>query len=625
MGTLLAFLEKNRSSLLHSMAALLLVCFALLSYYCYWSDSEIWGITLARQFGEIDSYNVSVFFKLPFYGMLRLLYEIPGKNAALLDSARLLFCCIGIANAALAWRLALNLSGSRVAASLAFVLLLGNTIYVNQGFRVRSDILAAFWHLVTMNLLVGLRRQAPSAGGWRGTLTLFALNTMMLAATPKAIYFTLSQLVFAFVWGRGAEPETRRNYYRSVGLAFLSPVVAGILFLVVSRIFSLQGGSNRIFVGYWTAWVYFRDALSVWEPFNFDSERLYFVKRFVERNPDLILLFAGAIFLAPLSAAARARRGSPAAALAAYGVMLLAAASTYNDFLPFFLASLLPVLCVSAALALHEFAGSPEQEDEEAHAADPLLARLRRASAVVIAIAAALKGIAFCAVNLNGNNNFGQRAAIKVLEEIRRNYPRAEVYDVIGTMPRSNRIYKFVGPGQAYSNGLVMEFLESRKPEVIPFIRKLGLLEPRISALLETEYADLGYGIYGRAAVLDLANAEIVQLPTGKYRKVAAGNLEERLRALSFGAAHEHVYFHLWQINKTAREGSERVLSLGSGSADPVNLGSGPVPLTKLSGIRFLFVPVDAVSAAVTYFSPVDLPIPAEHSVFFLFSFDSLY
>ncbi len=63
-------------------------------YQTYFSDSEIWAISVAKLLGSGQS--TSIFYKLPFYVVLKILYWFPLDNVGHLLAARLIFAVIGV-------------------------------------------------------------------------------------------------------------------------------------------------------------------------------------------------------------------------------------------------------------------------------------------------------------------------------------------------------------------------------------------------------------------------------------------------------------------------------------------------------------------------------------------------
>lgn len=614
-----AVFRRHVRGLLLGAATLLVLCFVTLSYYCYWADSEIWGITLARRLGSFEAENVSLFIKLSFYGLLHLLYFIPGSNVDLFNHARLVFCVIGLANVYLTWRLAWALLRDRQIAFLAVILLVGSSVYMNQGFRVRSDIFSLFWHLVIMNWIVAFSR-GPRREHWLPAAAfLLFLNLCMLTTTPKAVYFLAAQTAFAFAWSRSLAPERRRLFLRVALPSFFLPVLAAGAFLLVSSFFSTRGGSNRIFVGYWAAWVYVRDAFLAWDPSNIDSEKFFFVRRLAERNLELVALIATATVAGAIECVLK-RGAGVRAALGAYAFVLLAAAATYNDYLPFFLASILPVLCIGAASYIETYGR--------------LLVKISRGNArryATVRVVALLglaayslgKGVFFFQENIFLNSNLKQRAAIDTMEKYLRQFPGAQFYDVIGTMPRTNRIFKFAGPGQEAANQRAMAHIARIKPDLIMYVRKASLLEPGMTDLLNADYVDLGYGIHGRAVGFELERATKTKIHGSEYFRVPVAPLLNRLEDLFPDIDSRSVYIHLWHRDFQRREGAERVLYSSPRGNAPVPIGSSEFRAEWLHSGGTLLVPADIHRGAISIYPPIRLPY--ESPMLFVFAFDAVF
>jgi len=118
----------------------LLVGLFYLAIHCFLADSEIWAVTLAKQFGEWSSANISIYHKIPFYGLLRPLYFFFDSNQSLFVASRVVFALIGTLILLYTFKLGEVLYRDKRISWLAVVLIITSTFFVNRGFRIRGPI-----------------------------------------------------------------------------------------------------------------------------------------------------------------------------------------------------------------------------------------------------------------------------------------------------------------------------------------------------------------------------------------------------------------------------------------------------------------------------------------------------
>jgi len=165
-------------------SALALVLFLSLAKIGYIADSEIWSVSIAKNFSQ-EWYNSWVFTRPLFYVLLALATAIPSTALSIFLAAKVLFILIALVVVALTFILAKQVVSRDTAISqampfLAVFLLLTNTTFMNQGYRIRSDGLACA--LVLFVLIYFLRRENHLR--WRQML----LFPLPLLGTPKAIF-----------------------------------------------------------------------------------------------------------------------------------------------------------------------------------------------------------------------------------------------------------------------------------------------------------------------------------------------------------------------------------------------------------------------------------------------------
>lgn len=610
-------LDNGAVTFFRVAATLLVLQFVVLGYYCYWADSEIWGMALARRLFIYPNENISVFFKPLFYFVLRLPYSLNLSNIEIFLFDRFLFSLLGIAIVYLTWDLTRRIFRDQIAAYCAAILLLGSTLFLNQGFRVRSDFLSLFFHLLfyreVLSYVTAKTRQSPRKLG----IKLFLWNLGTLLATPKAVFYLAAQTAFALLLCFQTDKTKRRDYFWAVFLPAAFPLFIGADFLLISILFSMKGLENPVFLSYYSAFTYFKDAFAARQSFDLSSERFHYLMLFVERNVELVAIFLPPLILAPFAALGR-RTIDTVTAFRFSVIVLLAGAATYNDFLPFFLAALLPPLVISSAGFILEFVRTWATA---LRFSGESFALLRNLCVFLITCFTLIKAGLFFTHNLLENNNLEQRAAIHLLERYLASYPKATHYDVVGLLPKNNQIYKFLGPGQDWKNQKVFDFLTERKPDFIIYVRKMLLIDSFMSRFLRENYVHLGRGVYGRALALDRNSLGRERELEGKSYRVVPQSIREQIHDLFTGAP------ELSAILLYPEEQEGELARAGGTSLQAVNgLRSEKTPLIRLRHLELedeVLIPDLPGEWKISVYPTVDLR--NERHFMFLFAFDSAF
>lgn len=431
-----------------------------LAIHTYFSDSEIWAVSVARHFGSNE--NISIYTKIPFYAILKTLYAIPLSNITHLEAARFIFFAIGIANVLVFYRLCQSIFKSRELALGLTILLQTTTFFLSQSFRIRSDNLSCL--LFLLFLLVAFSKT-------KSNRTLAILSACLFAATPKAVYFLFAAVVAIYFVTTGSRWE---RFRRAMMVCLLPPLV----FLCIGFIGSNFISRYPMAQAYGTAALFFKSGFSDQLTPYFSRSDFFFLMRFVHENPlHSILLVLG--FFSSVRLLWRPQNASRFfKAIAAVTVGLFVCLIFHNEKLPFYIASLLPSLLLSVGVLFQR-------------------ANLKtsRIGAICLIAFATFFPFSLKLAQLDGNSE--QKAAILYLQ----NYIHANkvnsYYDAIGILPRQNHIYLFPGPSDA-RNPRILDEIEILQPALILYTAKLHLLEPDLSIFLHHHYVHLGHGLWAR-------------------------------------------------------------------------------------------------------------------------------
>lgn len=452
-----ALAERFTQALVLWGALALVGLFIYLGWVCYIADSEIWSVTLAANIGE-EWQHFWVATRPVFYSVLGLA-EWPTQSAvSTLMAARSVFILNGLLIIYLTFRLARSVSKNKIIPWLSVLLLVGNSGFLNQGFRIRSDLFAsslALW------LLCGLFEEPRSRFLWLRWLAL-------PLATPKAVFH---MLCFAPFWRelfpRWLPRKLKDPHWR---LRFVCAVLAVSLAAGAELVFAVRGN-----------WDYFLRTFTpgTGTPPLFSAVGFMYVTRIMTKNP----LFVASLLLSLITLDLRP---DPKRFQFAKYLFLV---SLWIFFTPekisFFIAALLPPFCVFASLWV-------EETEKWAPALISLL--------VVVTWISALSEFE---KNVEKNSSEREFLSARIIERFLEEYPGAKYYDVIGIVPKQAKLRIFAGPNQPGFNKITAKMVGDARPELILYVAKSEFLEPLLGEILSKNYFNLGYGIFVRAYSLE--------------------------------------------------------------------------------------------------------------------------
>lgn len=468
-------LEAVTAALVFWAALALVVLFAYLGWVCYISDSEIWSVTLAANIGD-EWRHFWVATRPLFYGLLGLAEWPTQSPVATFLAARSVFIANGLLIIYLTFKLAQKISMNKIVPWLSVVLLVGNSGFLNQGFRIRSDLLATS---VTLWILCGVFEAEPSRWLWLRFL-------LLPMATPKAIFQMLCLLPF---W-----PKIAPKWIRDPHWAFR--LVCIVLAVVVAVGAALGHVYSEMFAYFVST---FQPGAGT--PPLFSSSGFMYVTRIVTKNP----LFIASLLLSFV--ATSLRREEMRIRYTMCMLLLVLWIVFTPEKISFFLASLLPPLCVFAALWV-----------EEAGQWIPAFVALA-------VIGGGLTSIQEFKKNLTENSNVQELKTSLLLDRYLARYPGARFYDVIGIVPKRAKFRLFAGPNDSVENRITAKRVTEIAPELIFYVNKMHFLEPEIGRMLHENYFALGGDIFARAYVLKtpirLASKDAGEVLEASLRSVA--------------------------------------------------------------------------------------------------------
>ena len=164
----------------------------------YISDSEIWAVTIASHL-RTDWIHSWVVTRPLFYGILASTEAFAFDSASILQVAKGISLLNGLLILWLTYRLARQFTVrdepiAPLLPGLALLILVSNSGFLNQGYRIRSDLLACSLVLLALERTIRSVRSQKVSGHEK--LKLCGLWLLPMSATPKAVLQILPAVAF---------------------------------------------------------------------------------------------------------------------------------------------------------------------------------------------------------------------------------------------------------------------------------------------------------------------------------------------------------------------------------------------------------------------------------------------
>lgn len=427
------------------IAGLLLGMFLFLAPQVFVADSEFWSISLGYYLKE-EFIHDWVYSRPLFYFLIWLSQPSYQAASESVYWARGLFSLNALLMLILIIKIVRRRSDSYVYSFVAVVLLLGNTGFLNQGFRIRSDLMA------TTLALLGLYFFGLKGPKW--------LILSPLLATPKALIHVLALVPIYF---------KKIDFYKRRKLLYaLLPLTCLVLILN------------------WNSLIYFLSSFGsgTGGPGYFEVRSFSHVKNQFFRNPLFWVLFFLRFYtwkkVRDLKSV-QERSAENFWILAT--VYFLFSMLLFTEKVQFFIASFLPYFAMHGALFFADLKA---------------LGKVKTKAALIVlscTICLATGGW-WTTVNLQGNTNTAQLKALDDLYAymIAANVKSFEDFNCL--LPPYCATRKFIGPHQPQSNSANLEMFKMNPTQVFYYLKKADLLEPELGLFLAENYIALGRGIF---------------------------------------------------------------------------------------------------------------------------------
>jgi hypothetical protein len=458
---------------------ILLLCIAFgglflyLATACYFSDSEIWLLAMSKKVFSADAIQ-SIYYKWFFHVFVFTTSFWSRNNLLVYESARIAFALIALASIILTAASFSKIYQKKQLLLPIVLICLTSSVFFNQGFRFRADILALFFHACFLFIVFhnSLKKH---------TLLLTALNILLLLTTPKALIFIALQVLIGLYFFC-KESQDEKNLGRKILISILAPLTVVLFALTCLAFFNPD--HSLLFAIRSAGDFYLKSFESDLGSAQFLSAMDFmYLSRFLRVSTAHTLIFLAWLALFFVSIFSKPKN-SLHSFFNVYCALLLSLILLYNQKLPFFLGPFLtPVIAIQFCTLDKFTTGRP---------------RLYWLSPLLLALACWLCWKQFT-INLQFNNNFQQKEFISHLQDYKRENPTVSIYDIIGLLPQDNTYYLFIGPGEVDRNRDILDAIQSDPPDIYLYTYKNVFFNETLQTFLQQKYFEYSPGVWLKA------------------------------------------------------------------------------------------------------------------------------
>lgn len=496
---------KNTKTYLTLITTLLLLSLVAAFYYlsqvAYLADSEIWLMTQSHTLWS--SHPVSSVFYKPVFHVFNWFFSFAAPSEwSVFLWARWGWASLSLMSLlilSLAWKSLLKETTSWLFMSLVFVMTCH--LSLSQLHLARGDTLALFFHSLFMWLMQRQYKQAAKHP-FLFLPTLILINGLLLGSTPKGIFLIAMQFLFWSKLFKLSPEPAHRKLRRDFHIVHLLPLI------LISGLFSLSplapSLQSTLMTPIQDIWLFFINSFSpngILEDYTNWHEYFYLIV-FWQQSPVHALSFLAFLIWVVVSGLRQSlpQQQQPLwSATTTYVIMGLVAVMIHNDRLPFFLAMILVPLLFPLFGAFGTFFSLNKSKQ----------ASLWLAAVLFVTFYFSVQHLQ---LQRTKNNNFEQKRFMTLLDRYTEEHPHLRIYDVIGLLPRKNKIYAYIGPGLEQEKNSVLERIQAQNPDVILLTNKAKYLQPLLRDWLKTRAYGISDGIYLRGFLHNTAHQKKSEL-----------------------------------------------------------------------------------------------------------------
>lgn len=492
------FLQK--SQWLYGLLTLLLaLLFIDLALNCYYSDSEIWLLTLSQKVFT-PSENMAVYYKWFFHFITFMSTAWTHDNILTYQGARFFYALISLGALVLNSFVFCKVFDNKKLFFPFLIISLTSSLFFNQGFRIRADILALFLHTIFLWLVVVCPFKK-----WQNPIVFITINGLLILTTPKAAIFLMLHALLGFLYLYRSSSKEQRTLGKSLLLSLFYPVC--VFLFVLSTLVFLKP-YHSILLAIHSAVDFY---LKSFDPHLggaafFKTFDLMYLLRFFYNSPIHTFLFLFWFVSYFRSLFTNPKKETLQSYFYLYSALLFIFILFYNQKLPFFLAAFLVPLITFQFGIFIDFINQKY--------------RLLFAPSLLLLIASFFTYKQYL-LNSRYNNNHKQLLFVSNLQDYKQQNPSVKVYDIIGLLPKNNTYSLFIGPGDVSRRAQIFSYVTTQKPDTYLYTFKNIFFEPELKQFLEKNYFQWSPGVWLLAQKINFGEAtsstEIVRINDKNY------------------------------------------------------------------------------------------------------------
>lgn len=476
------------------MGALLIIQVVLMvstSYLAQYSVSELWHLTTAKDFLNLDRDLYTNWSRFTFFSTLKPFLLFFDNNAPLLLSARFLFTCIGLVIIALTYKLTHLLSNNKKLSIFVCIIILANEYFFTRSFRIRSDLMATCLNLLTLFLYF---KWFPIVNSSKiNKIILCALSLLTLMSTPKSVYHLIINASIIYSTNEKTDKKNNRRFSFLVLIVF--PIISVAIIIAFSK-FILNFDS--IYLAYLQSLSYYVSAFN--DYYHTTKEALYLISGFLL---ILILLYLFNKRILPQVHLTQQSSTYILWAIASAFIMGL-----HNQKYPFFIASYVPLLIIPLILLLQS-----------------LIKRINSKAILLLSTSLVLLSYVEYKTVFEKSLLKDQLTFIKKYESFLQTNPSISYFDGTGLLPLNNQYPYYFGPNEIH-NKQWFNLLKSIEPDVILYTPRITIIEPELGVWLRKNYYHHGNGIWFKCISIGKYTSSYKQSSNKKVVQIFSEDLE---------------------------------------------------------------------------------------------------
>lgn len=481
-----AHLERIINSTWIIFCLFLMGLFINLSQKMYFADSEIWLLTLSqRVFSAKDL--ISIYYKWPFHAFIYLFSHWAPTEVDTYLWSRLALSAVAIVSIVITSRINCIVFNNRLLFWPTLAVLMSSTFFFNQGFRIRADVVAYCIHICTFYFYLKISNKSKTKSK---LIAVVFLNFLLIATTPKFIYFFAAQFIALTMISIKKKDYT---FFKFVWLSHLGLVSGSSLLLLVSPFVPVLKTLSEATSS--AADFYLKSFdVNFGTPSLFSMVGFFYVIEFIRKNILISTIIYLWLMLTTVQLVATFKRVWQSSdylmPFHIYNICLLTMMLLHNQKLPFFITfCLIPITAHSFGFLFNFLCKKSNG--------------LYQVTATILILFISISILTYHQSLLKKTSNKPQLIVVSEIDDFLSKNSQLKIYDIIGLTPRKNKIYSFVGPSEISKKLELIEEMKAQQPDLILLVYKFTLLEPQIKNYLIQHMFPIGPGVWIKGKIIE--------------------------------------------------------------------------------------------------------------------------